>query len=68
MALVTFEMSIEKIDEYLQSMNGRELVSTGEVQDLLLDLRLDICAMKDSRDRITFSDSSATPVHYAPNL
>lgn len=68
MAIVTFEMSIEKIDEYLQFLNGRELVSTSEVQDILLDLRLNMCAMRDSRDRLSGVLPSATPIHYAPNL
>lgn len=61
-------MSIEKIDHYLYSLAGREIASVNEVRDLLLDLRLDICAMRDAQGDAVQSIPSATPVHYAPNL
>jgi hypothetical protein len=32
--------TLELIDQYLVTLTGRELVSTAEVSDLLLDVRL----------------------------
>lgn len=41
------ESSYEKIDTYLEALTGRHMVSTNEVQDLLLDLRLDLDRLRD---------------------
>lgn len=43
--IASFEETITRIDDYIKQVSGRELVSTGEVQDFLLDLRLDAVAL-----------------------
>lgn len=44
---VTFADAYERVDSYLVAMTGREIVSTAEVQDVLLDVRLFLDALRD---------------------
>ena len=56
--MITFSDAIQKVDDYLQSTNGRKLISIGEIQDVLLDMRLDLVALDAQQD---FSSSTPNP-------
>lgn len=46
-AIEFFAPTYDKVDNYLEVLTGRTMVSVAEVQDLLLDIRLDLDRLRD---------------------